>query len=106
MPEFLANHALREDVKMALVNREWAKLMFWGLVEEAPEDVADKMFDGAKSTGFWRVTEAGRAFVRRLAAVPKYIHLYNGIFLGFSGGRINIDQALSDKFNYTELMQG
>jgi hypothetical protein len=104
--KYLADNALRPDVKKALSNREWAKLAYWGLLEEATPDVMEKMFEGAKNTGFWRLTEKGRDFAHRKVSVPEFIHLYDGEFLRFDGKPIDIEKALRSKFDYEELMRG
>lgn len=74
----------------------------WGLIEPQPGE----RDDGSRRTGWWRLTDLGRAFVTRAITVPKYAHIYNGETVSFSGPAFSIDQALGEKFNYTVLMEG
>lgn len=80
---------------------DFAKLRYWGLVEE-------KEKDGAKDTrtsGFWRLTDSGVLFVNNELTVPKYVYTYNGIVSSFSEGiTVTIEQTLGKKFSYSELM--
>jgi hypothetical protein len=76
-------------------------LRFWGLVEENEESSSL----AKKSNGLWRLTAAGRLFVRGETTMPKYARLYDNRCLGFAGPRISIRDALGDKFNYDELMR-
>lgn len=73
----------------------------WGLIEEAKE----KRDDGGRA-GWWRVTEKGEAFIRGQIKVPKYVRLFDGRVLGFTGDDVSIFDALGTKFDYQELMNG
>jgi hypothetical protein len=78
-----------------------AKLRYWGLMVEA--DVERE--DGGPA-GWWRVTERGAKFVRHDLAVPKYAHIYDSRLLGLHGEPVTVVDALGDKFDYRELMDG
>ena len=78
---------------------EAAKLRLWGLIEEELE----RRPDGGRS-GWWRITERGRAFVLGETTVPRFAVLYDNRCLGVEGERIDIREALGDKFDYGELM--
>ncbi len=83
-------------------SREEGKLAHWGLVEESSR----KRADGGRG-GWWRVTEHGAAFARGEVKVRSHIlTTYNKGFLGYSGDLISIEQALGEKFDYEELMNG
>lgn len=75
-------------------------LRFWGLLERA-DGIKD---DGNPNNGFYRVTEAGHAFVRNQGSVLKYACLYNNALLNLEGKSITIKDALGTKFHYDELM--
>ncbi len=80
---------------------DFAKLRYWGLIEERPND------DEAKRTsGFWRPTDRGLEFANGRGMVQKYALVFQGECVGFDGHKINIGAALAGKFNYTELMEG
>lgn len=82
---------------------DFAKLVYWGLVEEEPKPADDKK---KRTSGMWRITEAGKSFAERRLRVPKYAQVYNGKLLGLTGDRVMIDDALGDKFDYDKLMKG
>jgi hypothetical protein len=80
---------------------DWAKLTAWGLLEEA-EGVRD---DGSPRTGYYRITDAGKAFVRGESMLPKYALFYDSRVLRLDdNSTITINSALGKKFNYAELM--
>lgn len=74
------------------------KLAYFGLVEEEKS----LREDGGRS-GWWRVTPKGRAFLRGLTHVPKYVHVYNGTVHEFSGEPIGVHDV-APRFDYRELM--
>ena len=87
--------------RAAAVRGDWAKLKFWGLIEEKPETRAD----GSPRVGYWRLTELGRKFVNREVKVPSHVFIYNGEALERSvEQQITIDDALTTDFNYSEIM--
>lgn len=82
--------------------RDESLLRYWGLMEEESAVRAD----GGRS-GWWRVTPQGEAFLLDISRVPKYATIYDGRLLGMDATQmVNIRDALSDKFNYNELMAG
>lgn len=83
-------------------SREEGKLAYWGLVEE------EKLLrpDGGRA-GYWRVTRHGELFLRQGCTVPKYARVYNGKALSLDPSeQVTIKDALSTKFDYSELMAG
>lgn len=86
-------------VAAASSDGQMAKLRFWSLIEEKPNDD-----DSKKSSGYWAPTDLGVRFARCRAHVPARVILYNNQCEGFEGDYITIRQALSDKFDYLELM--
>ncbi len=81
---------------------DYAKLAFWGLLEAKPDEP-----DGKKSSsGFWRLTEKGRQFVRGEITVPTYVKLLHNKVWEVSAKCFDITEALrSGGFDYAELMQ-
>lgn len=77
-----------------------AKLRYWGVIEARPGE----RNDGSDRVGHYRITDVGRQFVEGKIAVPRYIYLYNQGLLRLSEEMTTIQQALGDKFSYTELM--
>lgn len=82
---------------------DWAKLRYWGLLEEKPEDRKD----GSNRAGFYRMTEKGHKFAKGEVKVPKAVMLYNDRFLGFvTPGEVSIQDCLGKEFDYADLMAG
>jgi hypothetical protein len=82
-----------------LRSREEGKLAWWGLVAEKPNDDAKR-----KSSGFWKPTRKGVAFVYDRVRVPARAVVYNNKCEGFDGDEIGIREAIGEQFNYEELM--
>jgi hypothetical protein len=83
-------------------NGDYAKLRFWGLIEESKEIPTEDV----KSNGLWRITRKGIQFVRGELRIPKYARVYDNRFYGFhdEDDLITIHDALGEKFSYYELM--
>jgi len=80
---------------------DWAKLTAWGLIEEQE----GKREDGSSRTGFYRITDKGRAFVKGAIPLPKHALFYDGTVLRLDASElIFIKDALGKKFSYEELM--
>lgn len=81
-------------------------LRFWGFLEAShtePGAPPHERSAGAKESGVWAITDAGRAFVKG-APAPLRVHLFGGRRLGASDATTTIRQALGDKFDYEQLM--
>lgn len=85
---------------LARLGGEWARLTYWGLIEEAGE----KRDDGGRA-GWWRITEAGEAYLRG-AQLPRYAHIYNGRCLNVDGEGVTISDALGAPFDLAALLEG
>jgi len=101
VPSYIAEVAVGNPRRAAAVRGDWAKLKFWGLIEEKPETRAD----GSPRVGYWRLTQLGRQFVAREVKVPSHVYIYNGEPLQRSvDEQITIDDALTTEFSYAEIM--
>ena len=88
-------------------SNEIGKLVHWALVEQRicePGGGASLGGGGAKTSGLWRPTERGEAFVDRRIVVPSHVQLFDNNVHGFSTTTVLIDDALGERFSYTELM--
>lgn len=86
---------------VAIRGGDWAKMKYWGLIEEKPET----RDDGSPRAGFWRMTPLGRQFATRATTVPSHVYVYNGeLFQKIVEDQITIDDALGTNFNYSEIM--
>ena len=101
VPSYIAEMVSDNPRRAAAVRGDWAKLKFWGLIEEKP----DVRSDGSPRVGYWKLTPLGRQFVRRQAKVPSHVYIYNGEPLQRAvEDLITIDDALGTEFNYDEIM--
>lgn len=76
-----------------------AKLRYWGLIEAKAEPGED-----CPHSGFWRITEKGKQFVKGETTVPAKALVLFGDCIGFDGEHINIQQAMRTRFSFSELM--
>jgi len=101
VPSYIAEVAVGNPRRAAAVRGDWAKMKFWGLIEEKP----GTRDDGSPRVGYWRLTPLGRQFVNREVKVPSHIYIYNGQPLQRSvEEQITIDDALTTEFSYAEIM--
>jgi hypothetical protein len=101
VPSYIAEVAVGNPRRAAAVRGDWAKMKFWGLIEEKP----GTRDDGSPRVGYWRLTPLGRQFINREVKVPSHIYIYNGEPLQRAvEEQITIDDALSTEFNYAEIM--
>jgi hypothetical protein len=102
VPSYIAEMVADHPRRAAAVRGDWAKLKYWGLIEEKPE-VRD---DGSPRVGYWKLTPLGRQFVARQVKVPSHVYIYNGDPLRrVVDELITIDEALGKEFNYDEIMR-
>jgi hypothetical protein len=78
------------------------KLRFWGFIESKGGETEDSN----PNNGYYRITEAGIAFVKGETVATSHMYLYNNRPFGvpITATQINIHKALDNKFNYKELM--
>jgi len=84
------------------IRGDMSKFKFWGLMEKKP----GKRDDGSKRNGYWRITDAGKAFVEHRLRVPKTAFVYNDEVRKLSDERVSIKDAFKNRFNYNELIKG
>ena len=85
-------------------SNEYSKLRFWNLIEQHPRAEVDGR-PKLKSTGLWRVSEPGIAFVERRHRVKEKALIYDNRKIGMEGDEIGIVDALGTQFDYSELMR-
>jgi hypothetical protein len=81
---------------------DFAKLVHWGLILMAPNDV----MPNKRTSGLYRPTARGLAFVHGHVTVPSHVKLYDNKVIGWSDGQATIQDALGESFDYAELMRG
>lgn len=79
---------------------DFHKLIHWGLLEKLKEDRPD----GSSRNGYYKLNGKAIMFVEKKLTVHKTAKIINNVFEGFEGGQVNIIDCLSEKFNYSELM--
>jgi hypothetical protein len=77
-------------------------LVHWGLVEQHALPTGSHK----RTSGQWRLTALGRAFVECRVAIPKEVYTYDGQRRGASDARVTIRDAVEKggRFDYRELM--
>jgi len=90
--------------KSAFGGGSFASMTRWGLIESKVKDPKDET--KGRTSGFWRVTERGKAFVRNELLVPKYVHSYNNeVFRYDDSEMVSILDALNGEvFDYQKMM--
>lgn len=78
---------------------DFAKLRFWGLVEEKTNEET-----GKRTSGLWKPTVKGMDFINNRIRVPKYAYLYNQKFRGYGDETVNIIEVFGTRFDYSTLM--
>jgi hypothetical protein len=91
----------RQGLRWVPTRADEAKLRYWGLVELQEGERPDK----SKRTGIYRITPAGRAFVRGEIVVPSMVRVYDSMKLGESEAQVSVQQALGKEFDYSNLMR-
>lgn len=79
---------------------DFAKLKFWGLIEERESTDKHK-----RTSGLWRITSNGVLFTENKLSTSSHITFYNGKIHKKSLEHITIIDALNIHFNYQELMK-
>lgn len=90
---------LAKAPKYILRSKSLATLHHWGLLESKPNEDPDK-----KGSGFWRLTQMGRDFLRNKITIPKRAFVFDNRLIKFSKEEVNVVIALGKKFSYQELM--
>lgn len=78
----------------------FAELRFWGLIYGLDHKTKE-----ANSSGYWGITKKGREFVEDKISVPQYVRIFNNKCVRLEGSDITIKDALTNKFDYEELMK-
>lgn len=82
-----------------LRNGDYARLRFWGLIEQRKNQDTKK-----KDSGIWRVTHEGMKFINDQIRVPSHVYVYDNKIIKWSDELVNIRQALKKSFDYNKLM--
>lgn len=80
---------------------EFAKIRYWGLIEQMTKDPNDTK---KRTSGYWRITPKGRAFVEREIPIQEKARIYNKKCYGTMGDNVFIDKTLGTFFDYEKLM--
>lgn len=71
----------------------------WDLVRQKPNTDPTK-----KTSGIWRLTDTGTAFVEGRRLLRKYRYLFNDVCFGSDTPMVSVRQTLGVHFNYSEMM--
>ena len=100
--EFFHKNKIGKDVGINFGGGDFAKLVYWGLIVPRTKTDADDI--GGRTSGYWRITDAGKKFVEMETRVPKYMYLYDGKCVFSSEVTTDMRDCLGVTFNYDELM--
>jgi hypothetical protein len=78
-------------------------LVYFGLLIKEEQKERE---DGSNRVGLYKLTQAGKGFARGFTRVPEAVYLYNDRLYKYDQNTVTIHQALKEKFNYNELMDG
>lgn len=97
----ITNIPIQDRRVWSAVRGDFAKLRYWGLIVAKENDD-----DAKRSSGYWKPTERGVSFVAGKLHVPHSFGLLNGEPVSVAQNTIDIRQALTDRYNYSELIEG
>ncbi len=80
--------------------RDYPYIKVWGLAITAENDDTRK-----RSSGLWKPTERGVAFVNGTVRLHRYAMMYDNKLCGYSKDTIHIWDALGSRFDYDEMMR-
>lgn len=94
-------HVQREFAELGLraTGMDYIQLARFGLIEES---VTATSVEGAKSSGMWKITKLGIAFLKGEYSVPEYVNVYNNKTIEYSSTLKKITE-ITKSFNYKEL---
>jgi hypothetical protein len=98
--EFHLEDTLKNLNLLAECRSDFPKLRYWGLIAQ----LQGKREDGSSRNGHYRITEAGKMFIRNKHSIQKYMHIYNNEPFKASGEHMYITDCLGEKFSYEELI--
>ena len=78
---------------------DYIQLARFDLIEES---VTATSVEGAKSSGMWKITKLGIAFLKGEYSVPEYVNVYNNKTIEYSSTLKKITE-ITKSFNYKEL---
>lgn len=81
-------------------NGDYGYFTHWGVLESKRSIKSD-----GNSSGLFRITVTGIAFVRNQIELPRHIIIDDNVLQEFGDEKTTIKEALGDEFNYDELMR-
>ncbi len=100
-------HELTQDFvhinEIVQTGGDYSKARFWDLCSPAPHETKGS---NRKSSGLWRPTPKGIAYVHAQITIPRAAIVFNNAVEGFVGPEVSIIEALGRHFDYYQLMEG
>jgi len=81
---------------------DFAKLKYWGLLEQQKE----RKKDNNPRSGYWRITDKGKAFIEGKISVPAAVYVFGARALGFSEETVQIRGSEIVMFDYNDTVNG
>lgn len=88
------------DLATTLGGGDFAKLSYWGLIEEKPKEESEDK----RTSGYWKISQRGIDFLGAKLRIPSHVRIYDGKVFGFTGDQVLVTDCLGKKFSYAELM--
>lgn len=94
-------HVNKVAPKWLVAGPEFARLERWKFIERKPNTD-----DRKRSSGKWRATALGAAFMRGRLKVPRFVRIYNEVTVQFDGEQVAFKDCLGKRFDLVEAMTG
>lgn len=94
---------MHDQPPKARASRDTSRLKHWGMVEQSSHTPGD---DNKRTSGMWRITETGVAFVEHRLVVPRVKHVFDDRVLYVSEETTDMASALGDEYDYLEVLNG
>ena len=99
---YFQNKEVMELMKLNTASLDYSVLEHFGLIQSKKHGYYDHK--RTKCTGYWKITDRGREFVKRQIKVEKRVWLLHNQVMGFDRDTVDIKHCLGSKFDYEELM--
>lgn len=93
-------HASALILKNQAGSGDLGKAKYWGLIEQMHHES-----DKTKSSGYWKLTQQGVAFVKGVLTIRKYARVFDDELIDLTGDHVTIEQCLGERYSYEELMR-
>jgi len=83
--------------------QQFTNLRYWGLIEERQMTAEEKKDGTKRTTGDWRITDKGIAFINNEIELPHHVFVWQAQIVKFSDDLRNFKACLGKTFKVNEL---